>query len=281
MMKIISNQQNLKFNVTTFHGGEVNFRFENDLSKRGITDVTIQTQIRNSDDIMSLLMATDALRQSGVTNISLDMAYVPYGRQDRICNVGEALSIKVFTDLINTQGYKTITIFDPHSDVQTALLNAKVRDNFDFINEVYHQIPHSVHENGTKLPPIIIAPDAGASKKVSKLAERLNKDFLQAGKHRHVETREITGVKIYGDVTGRNCVVVDDICSGGATFIGLAEELKREYAANLYLIVSHAEGEYGLKRVLEHYDHVYTTNSMGELPQISGVTVYDLYENKD
>ena len=56
MIKIISNQQNLKFDVSVFHGGEVNFRFENDLAQRGIKEVTIQAQIRSSEDVMTLLI---------------------------------------------------------------------------------------------------------------------------------------------------------------------------------------------------------------------------------
>ena len=75
--------------------------------------------------------------------------------------------------------------------------------------------------------------------------------------------------------------VIDDILSGGATAIGIAEKLKYVYANKLYLIISHVESEYGLKRVLEHYDHVYVTNSMGELPHIDGVSVYDLFEDKN
>ena len=281
-MKIISNQQNLKFEVKVFHGGEVNFRFENDLKQRGITEVTIQTQIRSSDDIMALLNATAALREFEVEKISLEMYYCPYGRQDRVCNVGEALSIRVFTDLINTQGYNKITVFDPHSDVQTALLNAKVRDSFDFVSEAYHQIPYT-EVDGSKLPPIIISPDGGALKKVGKLAQRLNKPFISASKERNVDGGELDkdAIGVYGDVSGRNCVIIDDICSGGATFIGLGEKLKEMGAEKLYLIISHAEGEYGMKNVLDLYEAVYTTNSMGELPHIDGLNVYDLFEDKD
>jgi ribose-phosphate pyrophosphokinase len=281
MIKIISNQQNLKFDVSVFHGGEVNFRFENDLSQRGVNEVTIQAQIRSSEDLITLLMATDALRQFGVETIHLFMPYCPYGRQDRICNTGEALSIKVFTDLIHTQGYKTITIFDPHSDVQTALLNAKVRDNYDFIEKAYHQIPLTEKEGEGKSFPIIVAPDAGASKKISKIAEKLNKPFIQATKSRDLDSRELTNVEVYGDVNGKNCVIIDDICSGGGTFINLGQKLKEMGANNLYLIVSHMEGEYGLQRILGSFDHVFTTNSMGELPQLDGVSVYDLFEAKD
>jgi ribose-phosphate pyrophosphokinase len=280
-MRIVSNQQNLKYNLSIFHGGEVNFRFENDLKQRGITEATIQTQLRSSDDIMALLMATAALREFGVIDISLEMYYCPYGRQDRVCNTGEALSIKVFTDLINTQGYKTITVFDPHSDVQTALLNAKVKDNYEFISEAYHQIPYTETEDEGKSAPIVIAPDAGASKKISKIAEKLNKPFIQATKSRDLESRELTNVEVYGDVEGKNCVIIDDICSGGGTFINLGKKLKELGANNLYLIVSHMEGEYGLQKVLGSFEHVYTTNSMGELPQLDGVTVYDLFENKE
>jgi ribose-phosphate pyrophosphokinase len=88
-------------------------------------------------------------------------------------------------------------------------------------------------------------------------------------------------VDVYGDVRGKNCVIIDDICSGGGTFINLAKKLEDMGANELYLIVSHAEGEYGMKNVLEYYDKVFTTNSMGELPQMEGVVVYDLFNNNN
>lgn len=284
MIKIKNNigGQNLKFTTTKFHGGEINLKFENDLSQMGITSVTIQCQLRGGDDIMELLMATNALNQFEINNINLFIPYICYGRQDRVCNIGEALSIRVFTDLINTQGYKRITVFDPHSDVQTALLNAKVRDSYDFVSEAYHKIPNT-EIDGVTSPPIIMSPDGGALKKVGKLAKRLNKPFIAASKERNVDGGEMDqdAIIVNGDVKGRNVVVVDDICGGGQTFINLGKKLKEMGAEKLFLIISHAEGEYGLKRVLGTYEHIYTTNSMGELPQIDGVSVYDLFENKE
>ena len=102
-----------------FSGGEVQVTV-----KKMTSDVVyITANLRSSDDVMALLMATDALRRQGATRIHLTMPYVPYARQDRVMNPGEALGIKVFCDLINAQNYSSVNILDPHSDVTPALLN--------------------------------------------------------------------------------------------------------------------------------------------------------------
>ena len=85
-------------------------------------------------------------------------------------------------------------------------------------------------------------------------------------KIRDVKTRKLSGFKVYADdLQGRDCLVVDDICDGGGTFLGLAKELKAKNAGKLYLAVSHGIFSRGVERLLEHYDGVFSTNSFGEV----------------
>jgi len=88
-------------------------------------DWTIEARIYTPADIMDLLLTHDALKRAlpAGARLSLVLPYVPYARQDRVAVAGEPLSIKVFCSLINSMGFSSVEIWDPHSDVTPALLD--------------------------------------------------------------------------------------------------------------------------------------------------------------
>jgi len=246
----VEQWETLEFDRMRFNGGENHIRLLSEV----YGPVIIEAQLKNSDYVMELLLATDALKRAGATEISLLAPYIPYGRQDRVMVPGEPLSIKVFADLINAQNYKTVYTFDNHSEVTSALLNNCVEiSNHRMVKEfIYENEGHGVR---------IISPDGGALKKVFKLAQICNRQVVTAAKHRDVKTGEITGTEVHTqDLTGSTCVIVDDICDGGRTFIALAKALKEKGAKRILLYVSHGIfscGTYGLQECI---DAVYTTN---------------------
>lgn len=105
-----------------FNGGEVSVTLPPEVEKGNI--IRIVALIKNSDDLMTVLMLNDAVKR---TNPSAkryaSIPYIPYGRQDRVCNPGEAFSLKVACDLINSCEFIEVLTYDPHSDVTTALIN--------------------------------------------------------------------------------------------------------------------------------------------------------------
>lgn len=119
----MSNSRSLEFTQFTFPGGEISVKLE-DPTLEGISFITIEAFLKNSADIMALLMITDAIRRLAPNmRLNLHMPYIPYARQDRVCDRGEALAIKVFADLINAQNYSSVLVWDSHSDVALALLD--------------------------------------------------------------------------------------------------------------------------------------------------------------
>ena len=76
---------------------------------------TVTAVIKSSDDVMALLLVTDALKREGfiISETTLEIPYFPYSRQDRVCNPGEALSLAVMAGIINSLGYFSVTVFDP------------------------------------------------------------------------------------------------------------------------------------------------------------------------
>ena len=154
-MAILINQQVIS--SLTFPGGESHVRLA--LAIKDKTRVT--ALLKNANDIMALLLSIDAIRRINPdTAIELTIPYFPYARQDRVCYPGEALSVTVMANIINSLHCHSVTIMDPHSDVTPALLNrCRVISMSDIImnSELSELIKN---ENLT-----LVAPDAGAVKK--------------------------------------------------------------------------------------------------------------------
>lgn len=238
-----------------FPAGEVGIAALPHSSPSKVDVVHVVASIQSSDEVMQLLMLTDALkRQFFNAKIRLRIGYTPYGRQDRVCNEGEALSIAVFASLINSQKYDQVMIIDPHSDVTTALFNRVVVVKQD---EVFREVFGDRYD----FHATIVAPDVGASKKAAIIGELTQNPTIFASKQRNLATGEIIGLSFSGEVEGKNVVVVDDICDKGGTFIALGEQLRNSGVAHATLMVTHGMFNAGTGNLLKLYDSIYTTNT--------------------
>ncbi|GAB5522454.1 MAG: ribose-phosphate diphosphokinase [Roseivirga sp.] len=242
----------IAFKQFTFPGGEPHVKIEETFS---VTDELMITHRVNSfNDIGLILLAVDALRRMSLRHISLFIPYFPGARQDRLMTSGEPFTLKVYASLINSLNLESVMIFDPHSDVAPALIgNVRVVSNHGFVRQAISGLA-DYH---------LIAPDSGALKKVYALADDLETDSVIAcGKIRNVGTGTLSGFEVYAeDLQGKTCVVVDDICDGGGTFLGIAKELKRKNAGKLILLVSHGIFSNGIQQLKECYDEIICTDA--------------------
>lgn len=235
-----------------FSGGEPHIKLSTPVLGQ---QVHVTHRAANWNDLGLLAVAVDALRRAGASNVELTLPYLPGARQDRVMVAGEALSIKVYTQFLNQLSLKRVTIYDPHSEVGPALLdNPRVITNVDFIREVMKQLPSDT---------ILISPDGGALKKIYKVAAELKTyRVVEGGKKRDVKTGQLSGFSVSEtDLDGKPCLIVDDICDGGGTFLGLAEELKKANAGNLFLAVSHGIFSRGLTKLTEVFTKVFSTDA--------------------
>lgn len=226
----------------------------------------IQAHLDDGDAIMELLMVTDALRRVWPkAPIVLIMPYIPYARQDRVANPGEAFGLKVFCKLINDQGYERVIVQDPHSHVATALLDRVYVD--ESITAIEEVVRHMVEQYGKM--PVLVAPDSGARKRTLDVAKALGGlQVITADKKRDTKTLEITGTVLHDPLPNEPMLIIDDICDGGRTFIELAKTIRAEEAlmedpdgpAPLWLYITHGIFSYGAELLLEHFNKVYTRN---------------------
>lgn len=248
--------EEIQFESFVFSGGEPHIKINPnfDIEK----SVSITHRLNSFNDLGLLCLAVDALRRMDAKLDKLVIPYFPAARQDRLMVKGEPLSVKVYADIINGFNFQKVIVFDAHSEVTPAVLNnCEVVPNHAFISEIVKEIGSDI---------LLISPDGGALKKIYKVSEYLGGiEVVECSKNRDVKTGKLKGFKVYADdLNGKDCLIVDDICDGGGTFIGLAQELKNKNAGKLYLAVSHGIFSKGFDD-LSLFQKIYTTNSFKDL----------------
>lgn len=245
--------------IITFPGGEVNVSL---MKGFRCSAATITVWLHDSEGVMALAQLKSILDDLRVSDVSLVMGYVPYARQDRICNKGESLSIKVFASIINNLEFSSVTILDPHSDVTPALIdNVKVIDKSSILSAGCVDLSYI---------DCFVAPDFGASKEIQKLCIEFNKEFIQGVKVRDTKTGQLSGFDYYGDIKGKKLLIVDDLCDGGGTFIGLAKKLQDGAPDSIDLYVTHGMFTKGMDEIRPFFGEIYTTNTF----------ISDIYKNQ-
>lgn len=250
-----------------FSGGEMQVCLSDEAQAaiRGNLHATVLAHLRSSDDIMSLLLFTDAVRRVNPRiKMNLIIPYLPYARQDRVMNPGEALSVRVMADVINLMRYDEVIFHDPHSEVGVACVNNGVNWPVQFIIGGFHrEEEHNALSTQIK-DMTLIAPDAGAMKKVMNVAKEFEcESVVTCEKVRDTKTGEITQTRVHDleKVTDKDVLIIDDICDGGRTFIEIAKVLG-DKPKSISLYVTHGIFSKGLQPLFDAgISTVYTTDS--------------------
>lgn len=257
------NHFRYEINLSSFPAGEplVQFskRWDDPGSSHEFNNLIITFTGYSSDEFMQLCAVLEYVKNNPIIKrTKLVIPYFPGARQDR--RDGTPLTVKMYADIINSFQCDEVEIWDPHSDVTPALINnCKIVSSADILLRYLSRAGAGVYTG-------IIAPDAGAAKKAFKVAQNNNLKFTQASKNRDTATGKLSGfdVPVVEDGTW---LVVDDICDGGGTFLGLADKFfEKNPNSKLHLYVTHgiftAKG--GVKPLLEKYEKVITTNSWNQ-----------------
>lgn len=275
-IKILNqNKQELDYDSFVFNGGEVSIKLKDNLKfKYESKIITIIARVQSSEELIKLALIKNALDLEFKFPVDLILPYIPYARQDRVCDKGESFSLNVFTDILNSLNFKSVTVFDPHSDVAPALINnVRVISQFDIFDKNTDLISYVMKNIG-----VFVSPDAGANKKTAKLAGYFgHQEFVRADKLRDLTNGQIKETVVYcDDLDGRNVMMVDDIADGGATFCFLAKELKKKNAGKIILFVTHGIFSKGFE-CFEDIDEIITTNSFQEFHNVpEKVEIYEI-----
>lgn len=269
MLKLLVNAKEIPITISKFPAGEtmISIRNPRHFDVGSTVNGMITMQFESNEDLINLALLKDCVERTylGQVKLALTMDYVPYARQDRVCNTGESLSIKVIAGIINAMEFEHVFTKDNHSDVSTALINNCI--NLGISNVARNLV--NVLPNG--LDTILVSPDAGANKKVYGFAKDLGfKHVVRADKTRDVATGKITGTKVFWDVLepmelskpSYDICIVDDILDNGGTFIPLAEELRKLTSGKIYLYITHGMFNSGIDKFNGVFDKIFVSNVM-------------------
>ncbi len=197
---------------------------EETLSNKEIARV--KWQFATEGEFMHLAQLKDLLDSHGISAV-LEITYLPYGRQDKPISNTATFGLHTFARLLNSLNFLAVFCNDPHSDFGRLAIN-----NFRPVYPI-KQVSAAVKENGIDL---VCYPDKGALTKYTKV---YSLPHIYGEKVRDQLTGNITSYQLVGDPSGKNVLILDDICDGGATFKLLAKDLLAAGAKSVVLFVTH------------------------------------------
>jgi ribose-phosphate pyrophosphokinase len=213
-------------------------------------DVRVVCPIRNSLELLQLMETANAIDNLYAKKRELVIPYLLAARFDRLMQEGDSIDLKVIADMINSCGFERVNLFDAHSDAATLLIKNSKNHNNSRLVKAYER-PHAV----------LICPDAGAAKKVDKYMEWNSNlsEVVFCIKSRDLSNGKITLKVLEPEKCNlKNCVIIDDICDGGATFVAIAEQIK---PLHLTLIVSHGIFSKRFSFLEKHFQEIITSDS--------------------
>ena len=255
----LNNQNTVTLNPTTFPDGTKLIKY-NPTFVDGAYRITWLYD--NDAELFQLIALVKHLKSKARCRIWLNLPYVPNARMDRVKNSDEVFTLKAFADTINWLGFEGVTICNPHSTVSEALFD-RVSVDFDCVVE---DVKRVLDTSPNKID-VLYFPDEGACKRYSDLLAQFGLPSAYGIKNRDWKTGKILGLNVVTpiDLTGKNILIIDDICSRGTTFVKSAEKLKELGAGKIALYVTHCENTINYGDVLKNnglIDIVYTTNSI-------------------
>lgn len=264
-LKVIPNE-NRYIEIINFPDGQPHVRY---LGDHGVS-VDVVMPIRNPKDLMILCLTVDALKRGRCHLADLIIPYFMGARSDRVINDGDSVCLEVVGDIINNFGFAKVQLLDIHSDKAIRVIKNSI--NVNCIEELLQQL--------TTDPEVVICPDYGAINRAH-LTRRLlggTQIIINCQKVRDHKTGKITLTVVDPQFCDdKHCVIVDDICDGGGTFLAIAEQIKPK---SLALVVTHGIFSKGFEELKKHFQQIVTTNSFKEWPTepVTPINYQDLME---
>ena len=273
---VYSKQSDLEYKIRKFPDGQQNIVIEkckiNTVGIHGVSywklPVIIKSRLNNWLDLELIVAAVASLRELGIKEIHLYTPYIVGGRSDRKFEGGGNNYLKdVICPVINSLKLDSVTCLDPHSDVLEACIkNFKKYSNLELVSFALENLGKHLKDF------VLIAPDAGATKKIYKLANIVNykEDIITCSKDRDTDGNLTNTTFPFHGNNEKDFIIIDDICDGGSTFINIAKKIKEYFnhedfdgakLPKIYLVVTHGIFSKGLGELSQYFDCIYTTNS--------------------
>ncbi|MBP0493705.1 ribose-phosphate pyrophosphokinase [Roseomonas indoligenes] len=186
-----------------------------------------------NDNLMELLITLDALRRASARRVTAVIPYFGYARQDRKSGPRTPISAKLVANLITQAGADRVLTLDLHA--------GQIQGFFDIPVDNLFGAPlfaRDIQERYKGRDLMVVSPDVGGVVRARAIATRLHTDLAIIDKRRpRAGVSEV--MNVIGDVSGRDCILVDDIVDSGGTLCNAAEALLKNGAHSVSVYVTH------------------------------------------
>lgn len=215
-----------------FSDGEFNFQIEENV--RGSDVFIVQPTCPPTDrHLMELLIMQDSFMRASAERVTAVLPYFGYARSDKKDRPRVPIAAKLVANLITKAGAQRVLTIDLHA--------AQIQGFFDIPVDHLYAAPIVVEY--FKASPIdklvVVAPDTGGAERARAYAKRLNAGLALCDKRRE-RANEADVMNVVGDVKGKNCLIVDDMCDTGGTICKVAKALHDAGAEEVYACFTHA-----------------------------------------
>lgn len=217
-------------NVQQFSDGEFQPVFKESI--RGDYVFLVQSTFAPSDNLMELLMMIDAAKRASAGYITAVIPYFGFARQDRKDKPRVSIASKLVANLLTVAGADRVMTMDLHAPQIQGFFDIPV----DHLDSSAIFIPYIERLNLTNLT--FASPDVGSTNRVREVASYFNAEMVICDKHRK-RANEIASMTVIGDVTGRDVILIDDICDTAGTLSKSAAILKERGALSVRAFCTH------------------------------------------
>jgi len=191
------------------------------------------TSFPTNDHLIELLIMIDAMRRSSARRITAVLPYFGYARQDRRASGRTPISAKLVANLITEAGADRVLTLDLHA--------GQIQGFFDIPTDNLYAVPiltRDIKANYDISNVMVVSPDVGGVVRARALAKRLD-CLLSIVDKRRDRPGESEVMNIIGDVTGKDCLLIDDIVDSGGTLCNAADALLAKGAASVTAYITH------------------------------------------
>lgn len=200
------------------------------------TDVFViqSTCAPSNDNIMELLIMTDALRRASAQRVTAVIPYFGYARQDRrVRSARVPISAKLIADLLTRAGIDRILTVDLHADQIQGFFNIPV-DNIYASTEL---VAHALDQNYEN--PVVVSPDVGGVVRARAIAKMIDDSDIAIIDKRRDRANESEVMNVIGEVNGRTALLIDDLVDTGGTLCNAATALLENGATQVVAYCTH------------------------------------------
>lgn len=228
-----------KVKITHFADGEIMVKSFSNVENK-IAIVVQSTSKPAHEKLFEILLLLDSIKRSNAKKVQLIMPYFGYARQERVSWFNEPVSCEVVARMLNTTNVDSLLTFDLHHPVIESFFSLDVKNIPTTELFASYYLSYFAKRNISLKDVVVISPDHGANHRGSLLHEKLiGSSFLVLDKVRP-QANSAEHLELEADLTGKYCVIIDDIVDTGGTICSASKLLYSHNAKEVLLGASHA-----------------------------------------